>query len=89
MIQLTDVFCVLFRYTMGPVVSDYNKRLILLSAIQLSGGHCKSIFSKIRTHTVWRVEWLGASTFAQVTNKDGWHLKQYWVEEKKIYGEKV
>ncbi len=28
MIQLTNVFCVLFRYITGLVVSDYNKRLI-------------------------------------------------------------
>ena len=40
MIQLTDVFCVLFRYIMGSPLSDYNKRLIQLSVIQLSGGHC-------------------------------------------------
>ena len=26
--------------TMGPEVSDYNKWLIILSMIQLSGGHC-------------------------------------------------
>ena len=39
MIQLTDIYCVLFRH-IGPVISDYNKRLILLSVIQLSGGHC-------------------------------------------------
>ncbi len=25
---------------MGPAISDYNMRLILLSVIQLSGGHC-------------------------------------------------
>ncbi len=24
----------------GPAISDYNKRLIQLSVIQLSGGHC-------------------------------------------------
>ena len=35
-IQLTDVFCVLFRYD-GPAISYYNKWLIL---IQLSFGHC-------------------------------------------------
>jgi len=40
MIQLTDVFCVLFRYTTVSLLSDYNKRLIQLSVIQLSGGHC-------------------------------------------------
>ena len=27
---------------MGPVIFDYNKRLILLSVIQLSGGHCSN-----------------------------------------------
>ena len=25
---------------MGPLISDYKRRLILLSVIQLSGGHC-------------------------------------------------
>ena len=29
-----DVFCVVLRY------NDYNKRLIILSVIRLSGGHC-------------------------------------------------
>ncbi len=29
---------VLFLYRMGPAIFDYNKRLILLSVIQLSGG---------------------------------------------------
>jgi hypothetical protein len=33
---------------MGPVVSDYNKRLILLSVIQLSGGHCKWTIVKLK-----------------------------------------
>ncbi len=47
MIQLTDVFCELFRCEMGPVISDYNTRLILLSVIQLSGGHCNLISCKI------------------------------------------
>ena len=28
---------------MEPVVSDYNKRLILFSLMQLSGGHCIKI----------------------------------------------
>ena len=37
MIQFTDFFCVLG--IMGPVIFYYNKRLILLSVIQLSGGH--------------------------------------------------
>jgi len=32
---------------MGPVVSDYNNRLILLSVIQLSGVHCTDIFVEI------------------------------------------
>jgi len=27
---------------MGPALSDYNMRLIQLSVIQLSGGHCTS-----------------------------------------------
>jgi hypothetical protein len=36
MIQLTDVFCVLFRYTIGPDVSDYNKRLILSFVIRFT-----------------------------------------------------
>jgi len=30
--------------TMGPALSDYNMRLILLSVIQLSGGHCTTSF---------------------------------------------
>ncbi len=37
MIQLTEVFCLLFSYIEGSVASDHNKRLI-----QLSGGHCMS-----------------------------------------------
>jgi hypothetical protein len=37
--QLTNVFCVLFTCN-GAAIFDYNKRLILLSVIQLSGGHC-------------------------------------------------
>ena len=28
---------------MGPEVTDYNKLLILLSVIRLSGGHCTSV----------------------------------------------
>jgi hypothetical protein len=28
----------------GPAMSDYNKRLILLSVIQLSGGHCTTFY---------------------------------------------
>jgi len=40
MIQLTDVFCVLFRYITGSLLSYYNNRLIQLSVIQLSGGDC-------------------------------------------------
>ena len=35
MIHLTDCLDI-----SGAVISDYNKRLILLSAIQLRGGHC-------------------------------------------------
>ena len=50
MVQFTDTFCVLFRYLIGPVEHDNNKRLILLSVIQLSDGHfnvtnCKSVDS--------------------------------------------
>ncbi len=37
--QLTDVFYVPISIK-GPAISDYNKRLILLSVIQLSGGQC-------------------------------------------------
>ncbi len=33
MIQITHAFCVLF-------ICDYNKKLILISGIPLSGGHC-------------------------------------------------
>ncbi len=40
MIQLADIFCVLFSYITGSLLSDYNKRLIQLSVIQLSGGQC-------------------------------------------------
>jgi hypothetical protein len=29
---------------MGPAIFDYNMRLILLSVIRLSGGHCITIF---------------------------------------------
>jgi len=42
MIQLTEVFCLLFSDKEGSVASDHNKRLIQLSVIQLSGGHCMS-----------------------------------------------
>ena len=38
LIQLTDIFVYCWG-KMGPAVSDYNKRLILLSVIQLNGGH--------------------------------------------------
>ena len=37
MIQFTDVFCV--QGEMGLVISYYDKQLILLYVIQLSGGH--------------------------------------------------
>jgi len=37
MIQLDNVFCVRFGYIKGPVVSDYNKLMIILYVIQLSG----------------------------------------------------
>jgi len=43
MIQLTD--CVLLRYIKGPAVYYYNMCLIILSMIQISGGHC--IFFKL------------------------------------------
>ena len=39
LIQLTDVFVYCWG-KMGPAVTDYNKRLIVLSVILLSGGHC-------------------------------------------------
>jgi len=32
-------FCI-FMYIMGPAISYYNKRLILLSEITFSGGYC-------------------------------------------------
>jgi hypothetical protein len=32
---------------MGPAISDYNMRLILLSGIQLSGGHCNYILEHV------------------------------------------
>jgi hypothetical protein len=31
------------RDIMGPEVSNYNKRLIILPMIQLSGGHCSKV----------------------------------------------
>ncbi len=46
MIQLTDIFCVLFRYITGSVVSYYNKRLIQLSVIQFSVGDCSELEEK-------------------------------------------
>ncbi len=44
-IQLIDVFV----YIMGPRFFDYNKRLILLLVIQLSGGHCNLLFYRNKT----------------------------------------
>jgi hypothetical protein len=40
MIQVTNVFCVLYIYNGASAVFEYNKWLILLSVIQLSGGYC-------------------------------------------------
>ena len=50
---------------MGPAVSDYNKRLIILSVIQLSGGHCtlktqwstlnSCINGHVATSLLWRL----------------------------------
>ena len=37
---------------MGPVISDYNKRLILLSVIHLSNGHCICKISYKIGHTL-------------------------------------
>ena len=45
MIKLTDAYCLLFRYKIGPAISDYCQLLILLSVIQLSGGECSFIFN--------------------------------------------
>ncbi len=42
MIQCTDVCYTLF-YITGPAIFYYNERLILLSVIPLSGGHCKKM----------------------------------------------
>jgi hypothetical protein len=39
MFQLTDVFMYFYGINV-PAIFDYKKRLILLSVIQLSGGHC-------------------------------------------------
>jgi hypothetical protein len=39
------VYCL---YIIGPAIFDYNKRLILLSVIPLSGGHCISIVRFLR-----------------------------------------
>jgi len=42
MIQLNDVIYEIYRYITGSVIFDYYKRLIQLSVIQLSGGHCSN-----------------------------------------------
>ena len=45
MIQLTHVLYFVYCLgIMGPTISDYNKRVILLSVIQLSGGHFNWLF---------------------------------------------
>ncbi len=36
MIQLTELFCVPFKHITGSLLSDYSKRLIQLSVIQLT-----------------------------------------------------
>ena len=41
MIQLTDVFCALCKCINWPVIFNYNKRLIQLTMIPLSGRHLK------------------------------------------------
>jgi len=51
MIKLPDIFCVLLRYILGPVVSDYNKRPILLSVIQLCGGHSKLFLNSMANYS--------------------------------------
>jgi hypothetical protein len=41
MLQLSEQFCPCL-YIIGPAIFDYNMRLILLSVIPLSCGHCIS-----------------------------------------------
>ena len=38
---------------MFPAISDYNKRLILLSVIQLSNGHYEKI--QIKVKKAWKI----------------------------------
>jgi hypothetical protein len=52
MIQLTDVYCLSIR---GPAIFDYNKRLILISVIQLSGEHCTIFDDKIELVILRRI----------------------------------
>ncbi len=40
-------------YIKGPAIFDYNKNLILLTVIQLSGGHCLSMFTFNIILTSW------------------------------------
>ena len=48
---------VYFLGIMGPAISDYYKRLILLSVIQLSGGHFVSkILQLFSTVMIWLVK---------------------------------
>ncbi len=46
MIQLTDNFCVLFKYIIGSILSEDNERLIILSVIQAEGSVLKTAFSE-------------------------------------------
>ena len=68
MIQLTDAFCVLFKYN-WPTIYDYYKRQILLSVIQLYGWHCN--LKRVQGHSLmtsfevfndvprmWRPSWM-------------------------------
>ena len=52
MIQLINQSFLYFLGIMEPVKSEYNKRLILLSVIQLSGGHCNSLSQTILCPTL-------------------------------------
>ena len=62
MIRLTYTyaFCLRFRCIMGPVVYDYNKKLILLSAIQLTEGiaNFDVIYGRpFVTYRRWSYQW--------------------------------
>ena len=62
MIHLSDVFSALFIGIMGQAISDYNKRLIILSVILLSGWPCTIkkkliLFFSFYVKTIKRIQW--------------------------------